>query len=380
MLDEQKFSIHIYEKNAATGRKFLVAGDGGFNLTHSEDVEKFVTRYTPPYFLEKALRTFTNKDLCNWLSTIGIETYTGSSKRIFPKKGIKPIEVLNAFLKKLKTKNTHIHTQHVWLGWEENNALKFFNQGKEIVVTADYVVFALGGASWSVTGSDGHWLNVFEAKGINTISFQASNCGYEVTWPDDFLEKSEGSWLKNISVSCAGHTKKGELVITKRGIEGGAIYALSPQIREQLITNKSADITIDFKPMFSMEDITQKLSGTSGKSVTQLLNKELKLSVVQIDLLKAFVSKEDFIKPERLAVYIKQFPVSVTDTASVDEAISTVGGVCLTEIDRHFQLNKLSRQFVIGEMLNWDAPTGGYLLQACFSMGAHTAFYLNGLK
>jgi len=152
MLDEKKYHVHIYEKNATVGRKFLVAGDGGFNLTHSESMDAFVARYTPPDFLEQALHAFTNQDLCDWLKTIGIETYTGSSKRIFPVKGIKPIEVLNAFLEKLKTKHVYIHTQHEWKGWSETNALVFLNKKEEVIVDADVTVFALGGASWTVTG------------------------------------------------------------------------------------------------------------------------------------------------------------------------------------------------------------------------------------
>ena len=224
MLDEKKYHVHIYEKNATVGRKFLVAGDGGFNLTHSESMDAFVARYTPPDFLEQALHAFTNQDLCDWLKTIGIETYTGSSKRIFPVKGIKPIEVLNAFLEKLKTKHVYIHTQHEWKGWSETNALVFLNKKEEVIVDADVTVFALGGASWTVTGSDGTWLDLFQKKGIQTMPFQASNCTYQVQWPDGFLEKNEGQWLKNIYVATENQIKNGELVITKFGLEIGRAH------------------------------------------------------------------------------------------------------------------------------------------------------------
>lgn len=377
MLDDKKYEVHIYEKNTAVGRKFLVAGDGGFNLTHSEEIETFVLRYTPKYFIEQALHSFTNKDLCDWLKNIGIETYTGSSKRIFPVKGIKPIEVLNAFLEKLKTKNVTIHTHHEWKGWSESNALIFQNKKEEIHVDADIIVFALGGASWKVTGSDGMWLELFQKKGIQTIPFQASNCGYTVQWPDAFTEKHEGKWLKNISVFCEDKQKKGELVITKSGIEGGAVYALSPEIRQQLDQKKGAEIAIDFKPTFSKEELVQKLSASSKKTVTEILSKEINLSDVQISLLKTFLSKEDFIASDKLVAYIKHFPLAITGIAPIEEAISTVGGISLTEVDENFQLKKMRNHYVLGEMLDWDAPTGGYLLQGCFSMGAHTAAYLN---
>ncbi|WP_018344195.1 NAD(P)/FAD-dependent oxidoreductase [Cytophaga aurantiaca] len=378
MLDEKKYAVHIYEKNAAVGRKFLVAGDGGFNLTHSESIDLFVARYTPNNFLEEALRAFTNQNLCDWLKNIGIETYTGSSKRIFPVKGIKPIEVLNAFLKKLTEKNVQIHTLHEWKGWNEKNQIVFQNKKENIHVDADMIVFALGGASWSVTGSDGTWLNLFQKKGIDVVPFQASNCGYTIQWPDVFIEKQEGKWLKNISVVCGDKQKQGELVITKSGIEGGAIYALSPEIRKQLSQKNVAEIAIDFKPTFSKEDLVQKLSAKSKKSVTEILGKEINLSDVQITMLKVFLSKEDFIAVDKLAEYIKHFPLSITGRVPIDEAISTVGGIPLTEVDENFQLKKIPNQYVLGEMLDWDAPTGGYLLQGCFSMGAWVAGKVNG--
>jgi len=377
MLDEKKYQVHIYEKNATVGRKFLVAGDGGFNLTHSEDIDSFITRYTPPLFLEQALRSFTNQDLCSWLKIIGIETYTGSSKRVFPIKGIKPIEVLNAFLEKLKAKNVEIHSHHEWKGWSENYKLIFLNKKEEAIVDADIVVFALGGASWTVTGSDGTWLDLFQKKGIQTVPFQASNCACKVEWPAGFLEKNEGKWLKNISVSAEKQIKHGELIITKFGLEGSAIYALSPLIRNQLLTNGVAKINIDFKPTFSKEELIQKLSIKTTKSITQLLSTELKLSDTQIALLKAFISKDDFLNFEKLASAINSFPISLIGTSPIDEAISTVGGIALSEIDVNFQLHKLPNQYVIGEMLDWDAPTGGYLLQGCFSMGASVGKIFN---
>lgn len=377
MLDEKKYNVHIYEKNAALGRKFLVAGDGGFNLTHSEDIESLITRYTPHNFLDQVLRDFTNQDLCNWLQDIGIETYTGSSKRIFPVEGIKPIEVLNAFLEKIKSNHVHIHPHHEWKGWSVNHGLIFMNKETEVLVDADISVFALGGASWKVTGSDGGWLNLFQEKGIETIPFQGSNCGYKIDWPKEFIAKHEGHWLKNIAVSTEAQSKKGELIVTSFGIEGGAIYALSPMLRKQLRETGTAKIQIDFKPQLTNEGILQKISKAGNKSITKILSDDIKLTETHIDLLKVFVSKEDFLNVETLARKIKSFSISIVGTAPMEEAISTVGGIALSEVDENFQLNKIPNKYVIGEMLDWDAPTGGYLLQGCFSMGARVARQLN---
>lgn len=377
MLDEKKYEVHIYEKNAAVGRKFLVAGDGGFNLTHSEDMDLFVEQYTPPDFLAQALRSFTNNDLCDWLKKTGIETYTGSSKRIFPVKGIKPIDVLKAFLEKLKSQQVTIHTGHEWKGWTENNAAVFLHKEKEIVVQADKTVFALGGASWKVTGSTGAWINAFEQKGIRTVSFQPSNCAYKVAWPTDFITKHEGQWLKNIAVTTEGQVKKGELVLTAFGLEGGAVYAVSPALRKQIHATGKAHIAIDLKPAFSKEELLQKLAIKKKQSLTQVLKQELKLSDTHVHLLKASISKDDFLNVEKLAGYIKSFAITITGMALMDEAISTVGGIALSEVNETFQLKQLQNQYVIGEMLDWDAPTGGYLLQGCFSMGARLAQVLN---
>jgi uncharacterized flavoprotein (TIGR03862 family) len=369
-LDEKKFNVSIYEKNNAPGRKFLVAGKGGFNLTHAEPVEQFVTRYTPSVFFEKLIASFSNADLRNWLDTIGVPTYVGSSKRVFPVKGMKPIEVLNAILNELKNKKVKILTQHIWKGWSSNNdELVFEVNEQQINVKADIIVFALGGASWKKTGSDGSWAEYFTKKGVDVIPFQSSNCAFEVKWPNDRLKIVEGQSLKNIVLKCLDKEKKGEVVITAFGLEGGAIYALSTQIRQQLNKNETATVFLDLKPSLSVSEIIQRLKIGQGRgSLSKRLEDKLKLNKTQLALLKVLINKEDFIQPEQLAKMIKSLPLQITGMAVIDEAISTVGGVSLNEIDTDFQLKKLPGHYVIGEMLDWDAPTGGYLLQACFSM------------
>lgn len=378
-LDETKFDVTIYERNAAVGRKFLVAGDGGFNLTHSEELEKFISRYTPSDFLKNSISSFTNDNLRDWLKTIGIETFVGSSKRVFPIEGIKPIDVLNAILSELKRKNVQIKTNHSWKGWKDNELLFETNEGIliSIAIGTTITIFALGGSSWKVTGSDGSWTNYFSEKGIEITPFQASNCAYEVKWKEEFKTIAEGKTLKNIAIKCDAKERKGELVITKFGLEGGAIYALSPKIRSHLNADGFATVYIDLKPSLSLEQIKDKFSARGNRSIKKLLIDRLNFDDTQIELLKTLLSKDDFTYLEDLAKKIKNLPITITSSAPIDEAISTVGGIALTEIDEHFQLKKLPNNYAIGEMLDWDAPTGGYLLQGCFSMGYCLAKQLN---
>ncbi|APG65000.1 DNA-binding protein [Tenacibaculum todarodis] len=375
-LDEAKFTVTIYEKNKTAGRKFLVAGKGGFNLTHSEDISTFIKRYTPSNFLKKALLNFTNVDFRNWLAEIGIPTFIGSSKRVYPKEGIKPIEVLTTILNHLKSKNVTIKYEHIFSGWNSDNNPIINNAA----VISDYTVFSLGGGSWKVTGSDGSWLNTFKEKGIKTIPFEASNCAYKIDWKSGFIQQNEGKPLKNIAVSCEDKTQKGEAVITKFGLEGNAIYGLSPQIREALNQHKKATIYIDLKPALSLENVLSKMMSSNQKNTTQILKKELKLSSSQIDLLKTNLSKETYLNNSSLAENIKNFPLEIIGFSPIDEAISTVGGIDLKAVNENFEINNLPNQFCIGEMLNWDAPTGGYLLQFCVSSGVYLADYLNKIK
>ncbi len=364
-LDENKFDVTIYERNAAVGRKFLVAGDGGFNLTHSEELEKFISRYTPSDFLKNSISSFTNENLREWFSKIGIETFVGSSKRVFPIEGIKPIDVLNAILTELKRKNVVIKTNHTWQGFEDSS------------FKADITIYALGGSSWKVTGSDGSWTNYFSEKGIEVLPFQASNCAYEVKWKEEFKSLAEGKTLKNIAIKCDAKERKGELVITKFGLEGGAIYALSPKIRSHLNDDDFATVYLDLKPSLSLEQIRDKFSARGNRSIKKLLIDRLNFDDTQIELLKTLLSKDDFTYLEDLAKNIKNLPITITSAAPIDEAISTVGGISLNEVDANFQLKKIPNNYCIGEMLDWDAPTGGYLLQGCFSMGYCLAQHLN---
>ena len=385
-LDNSKFDVIIYEKNAALGRKFLVAGDGGFNLTHSENIDLFISRYAPAEFFEPIIKKFSNIDLVNWLKAIGIDTFVGTSKRIYPIKGIKPIVVLNAIIGVLKQKNVTIKTKHCWKGWKENQLLFSVaetannNNIIEFKTAPDIVVFALGGASWGVTGSDGGWVDSFEQKNISTIPFMPSNCAFQVNWNKKIIKIAEGQSLKNIVLTCDTVEKAGELVITQFGLEGGAIYALSGLLRKQLQKNKVAHLFIDLKPQWSVSEIKNKLNNRGNRSISECLKNTLNLSKVACELLKTSLSKEEYINTTILSEKIKHFAIETTAMAPIDEAISTVGGIDLTEVNSDFELKKIPRHYVIGEMLDWDAPTGGYLLQACFSMGYSLAEKLNSDK
>jgi len=305
-LDTNKFDVSIYEKNKSFGRKFLVAGKGGFNLTHSEEMEAFVKRYTPESFLANALSEFSNTDFIDWLAKIGIPTFVGSSKRIFPEKGIKPIEVLNKIMAVLKTKKVNCHYEHTWIGWDENNAL-LFKDGQK--VKADFCVFAMGGGSWKVTGSDGSWMDTFQEKGISTVPFAAANCAYEVNWPNNFIAINEGRPLKNIAISCGEKTHKGEVVITRFGLEGNAIYHLSPYIQKPLHQHHEAGVFIDLKPSLTKKEITNRLvENKADKKITDILRKIIKLDKTQVNLLKAHLTKAQFLDPLEVADKIKQLP------------------------------------------------------------------------
>ncbi len=372
-INTENYDVTIYEKKASLGRKFLVAGDGGFNLTHSEELSNLKNQYTPASFLDLVLDKFSNTDLRACLLKLGIPTFVGSSGRVFPEKGIKPIDVLKSIEAYLVEKKVKFEFNKTFTAWDKDNSLEF--NSKEII-SSDYAVFALGGGSWKVTGSDGTWLNLFQEKGIETLPFKASNCAYQIKWPENFIQKNEGKPLKNISISIENQIQKGEAVITKFGIEGNAIYGLSPIIQTSLASTNQALVHVDFKPTYSIETLIEKIN-QSEANITVTLKEKIKLSGAQVDLIKATLTKEEFLNIQVLAKFIKKFPLTIVGSAPIDEAISTSGGIDLEAVDSNFELKNIKHQFCIGEMLDWNAPTGGYLIQACASMGVYLARQLN---
>ncbi|MDR2281895.1 MAG: NAD(P)/FAD-dependent oxidoreductase [Sphingobacterium sp.] len=358
----QGYKVHVYEQNKAAARKFLVAGDGGFNLTHSESVDAFVEKYDVA-FVQDIVRSFDNKATVEWLSKIGIPTYVGSSGKIFPEKHIKPIQVLQAWLAYLKELGVSVFYQFQLVDFDEANV---YLSHKNEIITCKYekLILGLGGASWKKTGSDAFWVSIFEQKGIKVKALESANSGYNTQedWND-----IEGQALKNIGIRYKNYTRLGEIVFTNYGVEGSPLYYMNRFTRKETFP---LNLEIDLKPNMSVDSITEKLSGVG--SVVSLLKNKLKLSKTAIALLKR-LDKDVFTEPGSLAMAIKQYPIHVTGLRPIEEVISTAGGVSFEELDKNLALYRFPNVHCVGEMIDWEAPTGGYLLQGCFSTGAWVA-------
>jgi uncharacterized flavoprotein (TIGR03862 family) len=375
-LDTKKYQVVLCEKKKTVGRKFLVAGEGGLNLTYYSSLKELTANYSPSEFMDPIIRQFTNEDLISWLGDHGVPTFTGSSKRVFPVAGLKPIEVLNKFVTNISTKKIEFQLGTKWIGWNEKGHLCFEGSG---AIESDIVVFAMGGASWKVTGSDGEWAKPFTACGVSVRPFRPANCAFGVDWNKNFIKAHEGKPLKNIALAYNGYFSKGELVISKFGLEGNAIYALSQKIQEALRAKESTVIYLDLKPTMTVDQIRANYHSSPLSDVTEVLKRDLNLNRTSIALIKQFSDKNTFLDPDLLVKTIKSVPVIIHSADELDKAISTLGGIALDEVDENLQFKKIPNTYAIGEMLDWYAPTGGYLLQACFSMGFVLAKHLNGL-
>ncbi len=365
------FKVYIIEKEKNVGQKFLVAGKGGFNLTNSATGEALKNKYLPKNILDKALNEFDSNDLRDWFLGLGIKTFIGTSGRVFPEEGIKPVEVLNAIKNKLYQAGVEILLQHKFLNFKSGNAIWVEHEKNELTLEADYLIFALGGASWSITGSDGMWTKAFEDFGVSIKPFQSSNCGVNINWNENIKEHHTGKPLKNIKVYLDEFEKFGEAVITDYGLEGNAIYPIIPGIRRLLEQNKQPYIYIDFKPSNTIEQLERKIEKDhlSSNNYAKVLN----LSTSEMAILKLFTSKEDFLSPSYFINNLKALKIPVTSLRPIEESISTVGGIPMEEVNTDFSLKKYPNIFTVGEMLDWDAPTGGFLLQGCFSTGHFAA-------
>ncbi|MEO5642473.1 MAG: TIGR03862 family flavoprotein [Bacteroidia bacterium] len=369
--------VHVFEKGEAPGRKFLVAGKGGFNLTNSLTGEALLNKYTPVSFFNPILAEFDSVDTGNWLLDLGIPTYEGTSGRIFPEKNIKPITVLQKIRDKLAGKNVQFHFNHEFISFDEKQQPVFNHKGENVTVEADHYLFALGGASWPVTGSTGSWTSAFENIGVTVLPFQSSNCGVNVDWPAEFKEKLQGMPLKNISLRVNDFFIKGEVLISEYGLEGNAIYPAIPAIRKSFAENGKAEIHFDLKPDNSIEQLSGKVKEFETliykSSGTNAYKEAFNLDKARLILLKTFTTKEEFLEPEVLVSKLKDLVVPVSGMRKIEEAISTIGGISLDELNEDLSLKKFPTISVAGEMLDWDAPTGGFLLQACFSTGYFAA-------
>jgi uncharacterized flavoprotein (TIGR03862 family) len=376
-LDTDKYQVTIYDKKKAVGRKFLVAGEGGLNLTFNAPLDELINQYHPNDFIAPILQQFTNEDLRNWFKSLEIPTFLGSSNRVFPAKELKPIDVLNKITEHLTAKDVRFKLDTQWTGWNTKGHL-CFNDSEDI--ESDITVFALGGASWKVTGSDGSWCGAFMERGINVLPFRAANCAFHIDWDNNFIHTHAGKPLKNIALKYKKQSSKGELVVSEFGLEGNALYALSRSLQDELLTKKSVCLKLDLKPTMTVSQIKAKYKKSKLTKVTDILKEDLSLDRTAVALIKQYSDKETFMDINQLAKIIKAVPITLTAADDIDKAISTLGGIALDEVDANFQLNKMPNTYAIGEMLDWYAPTGGYLLQGCFSMGFSLAENLNGLK
>jgi uncharacterized flavoprotein (TIGR03862 family) len=367
--------VTIYDQMPAVGRKFLLAGRGGLNLTHSEPLDQFLRRYgSAETRIRSAIEASSPDDLRAFSAELGQPTFVGSSGRVFPK-AMKASPLLRAWLRRLAAMGVTFKLRHRWRGWDESGRLVFDTPDGRAVIAADASVLALGGASWPKLGSDGAWVAAMEKTGIVVAPLRPANCGFLVGWSAIFRDRFEGEPLKRIALSFGERTARGEAVITGKGLQGGGLYALSNVLRESIASHGHAVLLIDLLPDKNVTALEQKLGAPRNKqSLANVLRKALSLSPVAIGLLQeaAVASSKRLSEssPEALASLIKAVPVRLVGVEPIGRAISTAGGVTFDEIDEHFMLRRRPGTFVAGEMLDWEAPTGGYLLQACFATGA----------
>jgi uncharacterized flavoprotein (TIGR03862 family) len=367
--------VVVYDAMPSAGRKFLMAGRGGLNLTHSEPLPQFLARYreaTP--HLKAAIEAFPPSALRDWSEALGQETFVGSSGRVFPR-AFKASPLLRAWLRRLDSTGVKLALRHRWTGWDEQGRLRFQTPDGPRAVETRATVLALGGASWPRLGSDGAWMETLAARGVKIAPLRPANSGFTVAWSDVFRDRFEGQPLKAVALTFGKQTVRGEAIVTRNGIEGGAVYALSAELREAILRDGQAMLNIALRSDTEIGELTAKLSAAKGKqSFSNFLRKAANLSPVAIGLLqeaaKASGMSLSSLSPVDLARLIQAVPVQLDGVSPIARAISTAGGISFDELDDAFMLRRLPGVFAAGEMLDWEAPTGGYLLQASFVTGA----------
>ena len=366
--------VTVYDAMPSAGRKLLMAGRGGLNLTHSEALPAFLDRYREAMpRLAPAIAAFPPDALRQWSEALGQPTFVGSSGRVFPQ-AFKASPLLRAWLRRLDASGVQFALRHRWTGWDENGRLLFQTPDGPRAVDADATVLALGGASWPRLGSDGAWAEVLAAKGVAVSPLRPANCGFTVAWSDIFRDRFEGQPLKGAALSFGSHTVRGEAMITRTGIEGGAVYALSAALREAIDQSGQATLRIALRPDLETGELMTRLAAARGKqSFSNFLRKAAHLLPVGIGLLQeaAMISGKSLssLSTASLAGLINAVPVELNGTAPIARAISTAGGIAFDELDADYMIRRLPGVFAAGEMLDWEAPTGGYLLQASFATG-----------
>lgn len=373
------FGVALYDAMPSVGRKFLLAGVGGMNITHSESHEKLLTRYAKASpFLTPYLNDFSADVLCEWIHGLGIKTFVGSSGRVFPT-DMKAAPLLRAWLHRLRELGVQLYPRHRWCGWTNDGSLRLVEQKNNLVVEkeliADAVVLALGGASWQQLGSDGAWVNLMRAKAIHIADLLPSNCGFETTWSEQFQQEFGGAPLQTICLTAVHldgsiHSVRGEAMIAKTGIEGTSVYALSAILRDIILAKGTAELFIDLLPDLSTEKILVQLNKPRGKnSISNFLRKQLHVPPLKLALLRELTPVSVWQNNASLALALKQLRVPLIGFRPIDEAISSAGGIMSNELTDGLMLKKIPGIFCAGEMLDWEAPTGGYLLTACFATG-----------
>ena len=367
--------VGVYDRMPTMGRKFLMAGRGGLNLTHSEPFDAFVSRYgAAAAALRPMLEGFPPAAMIAWAEDLGQPTFVGSSGRIFPK-AMKASPLLRAWLGRLMTRNVQFHPRHEWQGWDESNALLFHDgDGQRERVDADAAILALGGASWPRLGSNGAWTQILARRHVAVTPMAPSNCGFIVRWSDVFRERFAGQPLKNIALRFGRQSARGDCMVTEYGLEGGAVYALSAPLREAIAEQGAAQLHLDLRPDMTRERLTQRLERPrGGQSLSNVLRKSLNLSPLEIHLLREVHGVSLDGDAAALAQRVKNVPLTLTATHGLSRAISTAGGVAFESVDENLMVRAMPGVFVAGEMLDWEAPTGGYLLQASMATAAFAA-------
>ena len=374
ILAERGARVTVYDRMPSAGRKFLLAGRGGLNLTHSEELPRFLARYgAAATHLQSAIEAFPPDAVRAWSVGLGQETFVGSSGRVFPK-SFKTSPLLRAWLRRLDSAGVALKLRHHWTGWDDRGDAVFDTPDGPVTVHADAIVLALGGASWPRLGADGGWAATFADAHIAVAPLRPSNCGFVVEWSDVFRDRFEGQPLKRIELSFGGQSVRSEAIVTRQGLEGGGIYALSAPLRDAIAAAGEAVLHIALRPDLTVAELQRRLDAPRNKqSLSTFLRKAIGLSPVAIGLLHEAIASTSARFAEMdaagLAELINAVPVRLIATAPLERAISTAGGVAFAELDAAFMLRQRPGVFVAGEMLDWEAPTGGYLLQAVFATG-----------
>ena len=362
-------AVTVYEAMPTVARKFLLAGKSGLNITHDEPYERFVTRFgTAADWLRPMLDGFTPQDVRDWADGLGTETFTGTSGRVFPK-AMKASPLLRAWLKRLEAQGVAILTRHRWIGFDGNACRIDTPHGQE-TVEADAVLLALGGASWPRLGSDAVWVPWLQAQGVGVAPFRPANCGFDCAFSETFAERFAGEPVKSVTATSAAGTTQGEFVISRNGIEGSLIYAHSSALRDALQKDGTASLVLDLAPGRTVDKLARDLERQDAKaSFSNRLRKGAGLDGVKAALLRELIADANRLDPRRLAETIKALPLPVVKPRPIAEAISSAGGITFDSFDENLMLKALPGTFVAGEMLDWEAPTGGYLLTACLASG-----------